>query len=167
MGIKLVMRDLFENLLIHEVVTIADAGRPSVQKWIDHDLVTPPPVVGKHRRFSPKHTLEVILMTEFTSVGIKPSAASKWLSLVASHLLAYIDGCATDDGTGGIILTQDCPLRLFLAKGGDIINVVQLDDVVKTAELPQYSLIVRFGPILAAALRRARVLREVREARRT
>lgn len=167
MGISLVMRDLLENLLIHEVVTIAGAARPSVQKWIDHGLVTPPPVVGKHRRFSAKHTLEIILVTEFTSVGIKPSAISKWLALLSGPLLSYIEKCAEDDGSGGIILTEDCPLRLFLTKGGDIINVVQLDDVVKTAELPQYSLIVRFGPILAAALRRAKVLREVHEARRT
>jgi hypothetical protein len=36
-------------------------------------------------------------------------------------------------------------LRLFLAKGGNVINVVQLGDVVKTADLPQYSLIMRCG----------------------
>jgi hypothetical protein len=40
--------------------------------------------------------------------------------------------------------------------------VVQLGDVVKTADLPQYSLIMRCGPVFAAALRRAEVVREAR-----
>jgi hypothetical protein len=159
------MRDLFENLLIHEVVTVAAAKRPNVQKWIDNGLVTAPPVVGKHRRFAASQTVEIILMTELTSLGVRPSAISTWLSHLAYPLLEYIDTCATRGDDGGIILTRDCVLRLFLVKGGNVINVVQLGDVVKTAHLPQYSLIMRCGSVFAAALRRARVVREAREAR--
>ena len=162
MGKLVSMRDLFENLLIHEVVTIAGAGRPNVQKWIDNGLVTAPPVVGKHRRFAARHTVEIILMTELNSLGLKPSAISTWLSHLAYPLLEYIDECATRGEHDEIILTRDCVLRLFLVRGGNVINVVQLGDVVKTADLPQYSLIMRCGPVFAAALRRAEVVREAR-----
>jgi hypothetical protein len=144
---------------------IAGAGRPNVQKWIDNGLVTAPPVVGKHRRFAAEHTVEVILMTELTSLGVKLSAISTWLSYLTYPLLEYIDKCATRDEHNGIILTRDCVLRLFLVSGGNVINVVQLDDVVQTADLPQYSLIMRCGPVFTGALRRAEVVREAREAR--
>lgn len=159
------MRDLFENLLIHEVVTIAGARRPNVQKWIDNGLVAAPPVVGKHRRFSARHTVQVLLMTELNNLGVKPSAASGWLSQLAGPLLNYVDECVVRNEQGRITLTQDCVLRLWLAPGGRIINVEQLDDVVRTAGLPQYSLILRCGPVFAAAIRRAEAVREAREAR--
>jgi len=162
MGNYLPMRHLFENLLIHEVVTISGAARPSAQKWIDSGLLPAPPVVGKHRRFAAEHTVEMILMAELSALGVKPSAISKWLAQLTYPLLHYIDECAADDGYGGIILTQDCVLRLWLDRGGDVINVVQLDDTVKTAELPQYSLVMRCGPVFAAALRRAKVLHQTR-----
>jgi hypothetical protein len=49
---------------------------------------------------------------------------------LASPLLEYIDEYASRSEHGEIILTCDCVLRLFLVRGGNVINVVQLNDVV-------------------------------------
>ena len=159
------MQELLDNLLIGEVAEISGANLPSLKQWIDRNLIEAPPVIGKHRRFSARHTIQAVVMNELTRLGIRPAVVSRGLPIVTFRFLWYIDTASIS--VDGRVTMEDCAVRFWLHKGESFVeyfvNIETLPDVIETANLPQYSLIIRFGPIFRSVLTKALAVQRARE----
>ena len=144
-------------MLISEVAVVAGAKLPSLKQWIDTSLVTAPPRVGKHRRFGAAHTVEVILMNELNSLGIKPSVVAGWLRMIWYSFLGYIDACAVEEN-GIVRMTEKLFLGLWVTPNG-CITVNQVDEESAVGQLPQHSLVLHCHAIFEKALTRAFLLK--------
>lgn len=152
---------LLENLLISEVVEIARAKRPSVQQWIDKGLISRPPVVGKHRRFSAENTIEVILMVALNDIGIKPSAATQLIQHIdMAELIEMIDAYSIDFEKGRWSLDgSDCyTTSLALYDAG-----WRVDHCPYFPRIPKFTLIIHASMLLEDALFRALTVWKVSE----
>jgi hypothetical protein len=153
------MQQLLDNLLISEVAEVSGAKLPSLKQWIDTGLITAPPVAGKHRRFSARNTIEVILMARLIELGIKASVAGQMAVKTAPHVLMHYTVDWAEQRGDEVVMTRPWVL------------VIGLNDTLCTwgvaeafSHIPGDWLKIELAPVIGGALTRALAIANARAA---
>jgi hypothetical protein len=153
------MSELLDDLLISDVVSISGAKLETLRKWIDAGFVTAPPIVGKHRRFSAQHTIEVILMVALMQRGMRPSVAGPMAVRAAGTVFFhYIYDWAEQRGVE-IVMTLPWSLMVDLRSG---LSTIGRSDAFSDLAYRGDWLKIDLAPVIGGALTRALAVAKAR-----
>jgi hypothetical protein len=149
------MKELLNGLLISQVAEVSGANPSNIGNWLRFGQLTRPQLRGKHRRFTSRETIEVILMQALIQRGIKASVAGPIAVKTAYYVFNhYTDDWAEQRGDE-IVMGIDWALLIDLKTNHSTCGRAE-----EFTASPGDWMKIDLAPIMGAAFTRARRLRK-------